>query len=265
MRSGKPFLEKVSPRTPLQKPLIWVYNMNDVNPKRKKIRLTHYEYNNIGAYFVTICTEGRKCILSEVIRNEYIDEQNDLSSADRQTFVGDGVLDVPPYPHDLSSADRQTFVGDGVLDVPPYRTYETKLTPFGEIADKYINQLNDFYDHISVEEYVIMPNHIHLLLMIRGTSRTPSPTVYGQHSSDNMETSCDNISNPKTDHTRQNSMISQFVSTFKRFSNKAYGQSIWQRSFYDHVVRNKKDYDRLVKYIYENPLNWVYDELYAKE
>ncbi len=230
-------------------------------PERKRIRLKNFEYNTVGAYFVTVCTEGRKCILSEVVREESIDEQINLTAAERQPFVGARIARPSTYQDDPSSADGRYYavVGDGVLDVPPYRTYETKLTPFGEIADKYINQLNDFYKHISVEEYIIMPNHIHLLLMIRGTSRTPSPTDDRQYLSDNMDLSC-NYEISKSNRTRQNSMVSQFVSTFKRFSNKEYGQNIWQRSFYDHVIRNKKDYDRLVKYIYENPLNWFYDE-----
>ena len=41
-----------------------------------------------------------------------------------------------------------------------------KLTEYGKIAEKYINQLNDFYENISVDDYVIMPNHIHLLINI---------------------------------------------------------------------------------------------------
>ncbi|MBR2160069.1 MAG: hypothetical protein IJ938_02015, partial [Clostridia bacterium] len=65
------------------------------------------------------------------------------------------------------------IVGTGVLDCP-----QVELTESGKIAEKYINQLNGFYEHISVESYVIMPNHIHLLLFIKenGQSRTPVPT-----------------------------------------------------------------------------------------
>ena len=71
-------------------------------------------------------------------------------------------------------------VGTGVLDCP-----QIELTKYGQIADKYIKQLNDFYNHLSVEEYVIMPNHIHLLLWVKenknaienGQSRTPVPTM----------------------------------------------------------------------------------------
>ena len=138
------------------------------------------------------------------------------------------------------------IVGTGVPDCP-----KTELTKYGEIADKYITQLDCFYEYLSVENYVIMPNHIHLLLWIKenknatdtGQSRTPVPT--------NIE--------------RSNNFCSQFVSTLKRFCNKEYGENIWQARFYDHIIRNRKDYEEHMKYILENPICWEYDELYSKE
>ena len=164
--------------------------------KRKTPRYQSFDYNRVGVYFITICTQNRRCILSRV-------------------------------------------VGTGVLDCP-----QIDLTQYGEIADKYIKQLNDFYEHLSVEKYVIMPNHIHILLWVKGTengpSRTPVPTV-------------------------QNSVPSRFVSTFKRFCNKEYGTNIWQYRSNDHIIRNREDYEEHSRYIYENPMRWYYDELYAEE
>ena len=73
------------------------------------------------------------------------------------------------------------IVGTGVLDGP-----QIELTKYGQIADKYIRQLNDFYDDLSVESYVIMPNHIHIMLWVKGAgngpSRTPVPTKQVQTS-----------------------------------------------------------------------------------
>ncbi len=164
---------------------------------RKTPRCQSFDYNSAGAYFITICTQSRRCILARI-------------------------------------------VGTGVLDCP-----QIKLTKYGEIADKYIKQLNDFYDHISVESYVIMPNHIHFLLIIKGDgqSRTPVPT---------------NV-------MRSNSTFSKFVSTFKRFCNKEYGENVWQARCNDHVIRTRKDYEEHMRYIYENPSRWYFDELYAEE
>ena len=158
---------------------------------RKAVRLQEYNYNATGVYFLTICTENRRCILSRI-------------------------------------------VGTGVLDGP-----QICLTPFGIIADKYIRQLNDFYQDLSVESYVIMPNHIHILLQIKeGPSGTPVPTI-------------------------QNSVVSRFVSTFKRFCNREYGANIWQRGAYDHIIRDQADFDQHLQYIFENPFGWQKDEYYS--
>ena len=129
-------------------------------------------------------------------------------------------------------------VGDGVLDVP-----QNKLTKCGLIAEKHLNRMNDFYKSISIDTYVIMPNHIHLLLSVKyidehnlnGTSGTPSPT------------------------------ISEFVSTFKRFCNRDYGKNIWQRSFHDHIIRNEKSYLKIWEYIDTNVACWRNDCFYSEE
>ena len=93
------------------------------------------------------------------------------------------------------------IVGADVPDGP-----SVKLSQYGRIAEKYIRQLNDFYDNINVDRYVIMPNHIHIILFVYegGASRTSPPT-------------------------RQHSVVSRFVSTLKRFCNKEYGENIKNR------------------------------------
>jgi REP element-mobilizing transposase RayT len=160
---------------------------------RRSTRLKEYDYNTPGAYFLTICVENRKCILSRI-------------------------------------------VGTGILDSP-----KVELLPYGKIAAKYINQLNDFYEHLAVDSYVIMPNHIHILLrVLEGPSGPLVPTV-------------------------QNSVVSRFVSTFKRFCNKEYGRNIWQARSYVHVIRDQADYDKHLQYIYENPFGWEKDELFTGE
>ena len=206
---------------------------------RKTTRLKGADYNQNQAVFLTICTKERKCILSRI--------------------VGTGVLDGPSVTGGLAAArsrsgenDYQSFSNTlaplryldgpsvtGFLDGP-----QIELTKYGQIADKYINQLDEFYDDLSVESYVIMPNHIHIMLWVKGAgngpSGTPVPTV-------------------------QNSVPSRFVSTFKRFCNKEYGVNIWQYRSNDHIIRNRQDYDEHLRYIYENPIRWYYDELYAEE
>ena len=163
-------------------------------PKRKPTRLKGYDYGAPGEYFITICVNGRKRLLSEII------------------------------------------VGDGVLDVP-----KNILTNYEKIANKHLQSMSNFCDNMKIDKYVIMPNHIHLLIQIseannpNGSSRTPNPT---------------------------NSLIAQFVSTFKRFCNKEYNENIWQRSYHDHIIRGEKDYQKIWEYIDTNVIRWEKDCFY---
>ena len=188
--------------------------------ERKSNRLKTFDYSASAAYFLTICTSERRKVLSEII----LDIDHSIQCLNVVQSVGDDVLGVPKT-NKLKS---------------PLVPGNVNLLPYGEIANKYIIQLNDFYESIHVDAYVIMPNHIHILLWIgkNGTPKTSSPT-------------------------RQTSTVSHFVSTFKRFCNKEYGTNIWQRGFYDHIIRCSEDYEETKKYIYENPINWYYDELYS--
>ena len=150
-------------------------------------------------------------------------------SSEGKYFITICIKDRKPLLSRISS------VGGDVPDAP-----QIQLLAFGKIADHYINQLNDFYDDLEVDQYVIMPNHIHIILFVyeNGPSRTSAPT-------------------------KQHSAVSRFVSTFKRFCNKESGANIWQRSFYDHVIRDSKDYQNHLRYICENPQKWQEDELYS--
>ena len=144
-----------------------------------------------------------------------------------------------PYFITICTKDRnrilsKIIVGTGVLDCP-----KIQLLDYGIIAEKYINQLNGFYNNISVDKYVIMPDHIHLIITVKnGQSGTPVPT--------NINSKIDN----------KNSVIAKFVGTFKRFCNKEYGKNIWQPRYYDHVIRNQNDYNDIWEYIDNNPQKW---------
>ena len=54
-----------------------------------------------------------------------------------------------------------------------------------------------------------------------------------------------------------NKKIPSVISALKRFANKKTGFNIWQRSYYDHIIRNKKEFFDIFRYIENNPLNWI--------
>lgn len=120
-------------------------------------------------------------------------------------------------------------VGDDAFIVPM-----TELTNYGKICDKYLNNINKKYENIEVEKYVIMPNHIHMIVIINGTMKASSPTIG----------------------------LESVVRSFKGMVTKETGKSIWQRSYYDHVIRNENDYKNIWNYIESNPGKWADDCYY---
>ena len=77
-------------------------------------------------------------------------------------YSNNGVYFITICTHNRKRILSNITVGTGVLDCP-----KIKLTNYGLVVDKYINQLNDFYEDVFVEKYVIMPDHIHLLLCVK--------------------------------------------------------------------------------------------------
>ena len=110
-------------------------------PNRKQNRLQNYDYSTAGAYFITICTKNKAKILCEIVGGG--------APSSTPSRVGAGVPSSTHYR-----------VGGGALDAP-----QIILSPLGKTVEKYILS-SERIKGISVSKYVIMPNHIHLLVCI---------------------------------------------------------------------------------------------------
>lgn len=159
-------------------------------PKRKHPRLKCYDYGTAGAYFITICTQNRRCLLSRIVGRE------------------------------LAPAEIQ-------------------YTKFGQIAQKQLFMLEQRYSSLKIDQYVIMPNHIHMILLLNEpTEGTRRPTI--------------------TD------IICAYKSLTTRECKKVHPiDKVFQTSFYEHVIRGREDYDEISEYIVNNPKQWELDSLYA--
>jgi len=60
-----------------------------------------------------------------------------------------------------------------------------------------------------------------------------------------------------------NAILPALISTYKRLTNKEFKIPIWQRNYYEHIIRNEKEYLKIVEYIENNPNNWLNDEMYC--
>ena len=161
--------------------------MNGELPKRKHPRLKDYDYSLGGAYFITICTNNRRSILSRV--------------------VGRGL-------------------GPAAIEMSHY----------GEIAEQELLSLEQRYPFLTVDAYVIMPNHIHVLFVLQNQTAGASPRP----------------------------TISDVVCAYKSLTTRrCQCGKLFQTSFHDHVIRDQRDYDDIYRYIENNPLQWEQDELYT--
>ena len=104
------------------------------------------------------------------------------------------------------------------------------LSDIGMIVDTEIKKLNSVDDAVRVDKYCIMPDHIHMILAIE--------TAEGGR-------------------TQFAPTISRVMKQFKGAITKQVGRPIWQKSFYDHAIRNQQDYDEIWQYIESNPLKYA--------
>ena len=165
-------------------------------PNRKHPRLDNYDYSSSGAYFITICTQSRRCALSRI-------------------------------------------VGRGLA---PAEVSRVEYTPWGTIAERQFRLLEHRYPHLTVDRYIIMPNHIHVILILKSEAAgaSPRPTI--------MDIVC--------------AYKSLTTSECKK---NGFDGILFQTSFYEHIIRGRADYEQIVKYIGENPMNWHNDELYSEK
>lgn len=104
------------------------------------------------------------------------------------------------------------------------------LSKIGIVIENEIYKLNTVYENIKVDKYQIMPNHIHLIIFIYEDSNG---------------------------RTQFAPTISRIIKQFKGSITKQIGFSIWQKSFYDRVIRNEKEYQSVWNYIHNNPLKYL--------
>ncbi len=161
-------------------------------PKRKHPRLNNYDYTSAGAYFITICTQDRRCLLSHI-------------------------------------------VGRGLAPA------EIEYTEYGKLAEQELLSLEKRYNGLKIDQYCIMPNHIHFILVLENETAgaSPRPTVM------------------------------DIVCAYKSLATKECKKyhpikKLFQTSFYDHIIRNQIDYNEIAQYIIENPQKWQQDRFYSE-
>lgn len=147
---------------------------------------------------------------------------------------------------------------------------QMRVNDIGQMIDMWWRKMFDKYDNVFVDEYVIMPNHIHGIINIVGAipcnrpvNNVKNETIIHNNEGENM------VSPLRISNTHAG--LGQYVSWFKRMSTTEYirhvkndnwprfDKRIWQRNYYEHIIRNDAELNRIRQYIIENPLKWDMD------
>ena len=168
-----------------------------------------FDYSENHRYFITICSDGKRKMFSDI-------------------SVGEG----------CSPLGRRHEVTEGEASPPRNAPPVIHLSAIGKIIEEQLLALSTRYHQIEIENHVIMPNHLHMILRLENTGgASPSPTTH------------DIICALKSLVTRSCRQI-------------GYRGNIWQRSYYEHIIRNEDDYKNTWIYIDNNPARWSEDEYY---
>ena len=207
---------------------------------RLSYRLKDYNYSNAGSYFITINIQDKLCLFGKIQNSKMI------------------------------------------------------LNPAGIMIKKTYNELTNRFQNIKLHEYVIMPNHMHCVIEITENkkdthghnNRTPTRGVHTKNvkrsptavvgtglvpvlKNEVPVRECDVVAHNEN-------TIGDIIGAFKSLTTIGYIKMIninlvlpfdgklWQKRFYDHIIRNEKDLNRIQEYIKNNPLNWKTDSVFVK-
>lgn len=133
---------------------------------------------------------------------------------------------------------------------------EIVLNKFGIIARDEWRRTQQIRSNIELGEFIIMPNHIHGIIQIndrRGTMhRAPTMERFGKPTSNTIPTI---IRGYKSTVTKQ-------INQLRRKGTMHRATTVWQRNYYEHIIRNEQSYWKITEYITNNPLNWNQDRYY---
>lgn len=172
---------------------------NRDNRHRRSIRLQGFDYSGPGAYFVTICTQGRTCLFGDVVDSK------------------------------IRLNDAGTMVEKCWLAIPLH------------------------FPDVILDEFVVMPNHIHGIVVIKDG-------VVGAKNFSPLRNNNADVRGLRSPSKTIGSVIRGFkIGVTKWFREGRGADNVWQRNYYEHIIRDEESLNRIRQYIHENPMQWAYD------
>lgn len=189
---------------------------------RRSIRLQGYDYSRPGAYFITICTQNRECLFGNII-----------------------------------------------VGATPRGCPEMALNHAGNMVQTVWNEIPIHYTGTEIDEFIVMPNHIHGIIVIVGATPCgcPDPAfktigqAQGPAPTGNITGNTGALSLGDIVHRFKTMTTKRYTDGVKQSGWPLFAGKLWQRNYWEHVVRNEMELNRIRKYIHKNPPQWESDRL----
>jgi len=177
-----------------------------LNPesRRRSLRLADYDYAQTGAYFVTVCTNGRKCLFGKVINGE------------------------------MGVNDSGGMVESVWSDIPKH------------------------YSEVNVDAFVAMPNHVHGIIFL-GVGAGPRACPEEEHKMGQPQGVAPTLSLPDVVHRFKSLTTTKYMNGVRHNNWPPFRGRLWQRNYYEHVIRNENELNLIREYILNNPAKWAFD------
>lgn len=200
---------------------------------RRSIRLNDFDYSKNGYYFVTICAHYRNNVFGEIV------------GARRDApLINKNKLPLINENNNPLKINKNNIFGNESNDNLP----KIKLNQNGKIINEIWKTLPDHHDVI-LDEFIIMPDHIHFILVIKNN--------LNENNNGALENNTKGASRrAPTLKLTLGFVIGMFkTECTKRINklNETPGIQIFQRNYYEHIIKNEKEYLRIKKYIKDNP------------
>lgn len=164
---------------------------------------------------------------------------------------------VGSYFITICTHKRETWFGQ-------VRDQMMHLSNIGKIVDECWNQIPMHYPHVTVDNFVIMPNHMHGIVVIGETKNLNISDVETPYRASLQTTNTDSHHKPQWQSGCLGVIINRFKgSCTRQIRNTGHADFAWQPRFHDHIIRGDDDADRICAYIRKNPEAWEKDDFYC--
>ena len=200
---------------------------------RRSIRLKEYDYSRAGAYFITICCDKMECRFGKITVGAPLAGALGTETETDFPITAAPETGAPEYRAPARGAPTDA---------------QMQLNQYGLVAYNEWIKLPERFSYVELDVFQIMPNHMHGILIL----------------------------NEQADSTNgDRATVGEIVGTYKSlvstsclkiYKNLNQGMgNLWQRNYYEHIIRNEKSYQKISNYIINNPYNWKEDKFYKGE